>query len=133
MVWVVVRVRELDIECGYEGEVRGCQDVLFAETVEGTLDGLTVKPGSTSDDKHVHDPPNHYKKKANKVHWACAYKTKPRKGLLVLDGGRKESERKVKNETHGRIEDVSGVWKRWRCHPACVEARSLVGNCRPRH
>ena len=64
MVWVVVRVRELDIECGYEEEVVGCRDVVFAENVEGTMDGEADKPGSATDGKHVQHPPNNYKKKA---------------------------------------------------------------------
>ena len=87
MVWVVVRVRELDIECGYKEEVEDNRDVVFAENVEGTMDGEADKPGSATDGKHVQDHPNNYKKKAI-VHWECAQRTKPRKRLFGWDGGR---------------------------------------------
>ena len=50
MVWVVVRVRELNTECGYEEEVGGSRDVVFAENVEGTMDGEADKPGSATDE-----------------------------------------------------------------------------------
>ena len=113
MVWVVVRVRELDTECGYEEEVGGSRDVVFAENVEGTMDGEADKPGSATDGKHVQDTPYHYKKKTIKVHWASAESTKPIKGLFAWDGGRESSKRKANNEIYGRIEDVTGVQKRW--------------------
>ena len=46
-------MRELDIECGYEEEVGGSQDVVFAEYVEGIMDGEEDKPGSATDIKHI--------------------------------------------------------------------------------
>ena len=55
MVWVVVRVRELDIECGYEEEVGDNRDVVFVENVEGAMDGKADQPGSATDTKLIQE------------------------------------------------------------------------------
>ena len=46
--------------------------MVFAENVDGTMDGKEDKPGSATDGKHVQDPPYHYQKKTIEVHWVSA-------------------------------------------------------------
>ena len=126
-------MRELDTECGNEEEVGGSRDVVFAEDVEGTLDGKANKRRSPTNGKHVQNPPNHYKKEAVKVPWPCTQRTKPREGLFAWDGGRDKSERKAKNEIHGWTKNVAWVRKRWRGRPVGGGTRGLEEHCRPRH